>query len=129
MSDFNLYKVNFNIDMVIAVEKDDLNPTPAFKEALEVHIDSVVENEINDSSLRFEKVQLLEDLPLGWWSSSPPYHKYKEEPDALCGYTVGDILESNRRDELAEESANKAMLLQRISKLEEEIAELKQSIK
>lgn len=125
MSLYNLYRVNFDIDLVVAVEKDDLNIQTAVEDTLISHIEGIIEHELHEDSLTISKITTVGELPFDWEDHMLPYHKYKNDPDSILGYNISDILESNKAEK-AKELMNEKFLLDKISKLEEQVKTLKQ---
>lgn len=131
MSNYNLYAVTVNFDIVVAVNKTNMNPRPSIEDALAVHIADIIDNhlseEIDVDALTYTRIEDKSELPVEWEPYMLPYHRYAQDPDDLRNVKIQDILESNthNKKEDTSDSDERQLLWARIRQLEKTVAELK----
>lgn len=131
MSNYNLYAVTVNFDIVVAVNKTNMNPRPSIEDALSIHMADIIDNhlseEIDVDALTYTRIENNGELPVGWEPYMLPYHRYAQEPDDLRNIKVQDILESNAfiKKEEPSDNTERQLLWARIRQLEASVAELK----
>lgn len=134
MSNYNLYAVTVNFDIVVAVNKTSNSPRASIEDALAVHIAGIIDNELDEDidveAITYDKIEILSDLPQGWEPYMPPYHRYAHDPDDLRNLSVQQILESNRAEEALSQDVTLpksalSTLWDRVAALEKEIVQLK----
>ena len=131
MSNYNLYAVTVNFDIVVAVNKTNMNPRPSIEDALSIHIADIIDNhlseEIDVDAITYSKILYACDLPEGCESFTLPYHRYAQEPEDLRNVKIQDILESNASSKKEDTSGSneRQLLWARIRQLEQTVSELK----
>ena len=127
MSLYKLYKVDLDMSLVVAVEKEDINVQTAIERSVINHIEDIMEHQIDEDSLDFSEITSCIDLPYGWGEYMLPYHRYKDDPDSILGLDIGDILKSNKAEKIKEHMDEK-FLLNKIAALEAQVEALKQQL-
>ena len=131
MSNYNLYAVTVNFDIVVAINKTNMNPRPSIEDALSIHIADIIDNhlseEIDVDAVTYTRIEDKSDLPAEWEPFMLPYHRYAQEPDDLRNVKIQDILESNAhsKKEDTSDSDERQLLWARIRQLEKTVSELK----
>jgi hypothetical protein len=132
MSNYNLYAVTVNFDIVVAVNKTTNSVRASIEDTLAVHIAGIIDNELDEDidieAITYDRVEILSDLPQGWEPFMPPYHRYAQDPEDLRNLSVQQILESNRTEEALNRGVAAlptSVLWERVQALEKEVAQLK----
>lgn len=131
MSNYNLYAVTVNFDIVVAINKTNMNPRPSIEDALSIHMADIIDNrlseEIDVDALTYTRIENNGELPVGWEPYMLPYHRYAQDPDDLRNIYIKDILESNAfiKKEEPSDNTERQLLWARIRQLEKTVAELK----
>jgi hypothetical protein len=134
MSNYNLYAVTVNFDIVVAVNKTTNSVRASIEDTLGVHIAGIIDNELDEDidieAITYDRIEILSDLPQGWEPFMPPYHRYAQDPDDLRNLSVQQILESNRTEEALSQDVTLpksalSALWDRVAALEKEIVQLK----
>jgi hypothetical protein len=132
MSNYNLYAVTVNFDLVVAVNKTTNSVRAAIEDTLAAHIAGILDNEISEDidveAITYDRIEILSDLPQGWEPFMQPYHRYALDPDDLRNVSVQQILESNRAEEALKQGVTAlpaSALWERVRALEKEVAQLK----